>query len=37
VTIVQDNNATPEAARHAEGNWRLVLAGLKTLVEASSR
>jgi uncharacterized protein YndB with AHSA1/START domain len=36
VTIVQDNNATAEAAQHAEGNWRLVLAGLKKLVEASS-
>lgn len=34
VTIIQDNNATQEAASHSEQNWTMVLQGLKRLVEA---
>jgi uncharacterized protein YndB with AHSA1/START domain len=33
LTITQDNNPNEEAARHAEGNWRMVLDGIKKLVE----
>lgn len=34
VTISQDNNETAESAKHSEGNWGMVLAGLKKLVES---
>lgn len=34
VTITQDNNETEEKAKHSEGNWGMVLDGLKKLVEA---
>ena len=33
LTIVQDNNASEEDARHIEGNWTMVLEGVKKLVE----
>lgn len=33
LTITQDNNATPEEANHSEQNWKMVLAGIKKLVE----
>jgi uncharacterized protein YndB with AHSA1/START domain len=34
VTLEQDNNDTREAAAHAESNWRMMLEGLKGLLEA---
>jgi uncharacterized protein YndB with AHSA1/START domain len=33
LTITQDNNATQEAASHSEQNWKMVLDGLKKLLE----
>ena len=33
VTLSQDNNPTAEARQHAEENWRMVLDGLKKLLE----
>jgi uncharacterized protein YndB with AHSA1/START domain len=33
VTISQDNNATEEEKAHSEKNWRIVLEGMKTLLE----
>jgi uncharacterized protein YndB with AHSA1/START domain len=33
LTIIQDNNATQEAAEHSEQNWKMVLDGLKKLLE----
>ena len=33
LTITQDNNATQEEASEAEKNWRMVLDGIKKLVE----
>lgn len=33
LTITQDNNATEESKAHSEGNWKIVLAGLKKVVE----
>jgi uncharacterized protein YndB with AHSA1/START domain len=33
LSIVQDNNRTQEAAAHSEGNWKMVLEGLKKLLE----
>jgi uncharacterized protein YndB with AHSA1/START domain len=33
LTIIQDNNATQEEANHSEQNWKMVLDGLKKLVE----
>jgi uncharacterized protein YndB with AHSA1/START domain len=33
LTITQDNNRTEEDARHAEQNWKMVLDGIKKLVE----
>ena len=33
LTVIQDNNATQEAASHSEQNWRMVLDGLKKLLE----
>jgi len=34
ITIIQDNNPTPEDASHSEQNWMFVLDGLKKLLEA---
>ena len=34
VTILQDNNASEEEKQHSEQNWRVVLDGLKKLVES---
>ncbi len=34
LTITQDNNATKEAKEHSEGNWKMVLEGLKKVVES---
>jgi uncharacterized protein YndB with AHSA1/START domain len=33
LTLSQDNNATEEEKAHSEGNWRMVLEGLKKIVE----
>jgi uncharacterized protein YndB with AHSA1/START domain len=33
LTVTQDNNATEEERSHSEGNWRMVLDGLKRVVE----
>ena len=33
LTITQDNNDTQEAAAHSEQNWKMVLDGLKRLLE----
>jgi len=33
LTVIQDNNDSEDEARHSEGNWRMVLEGLKKLVE----
>jgi uncharacterized protein YndB with AHSA1/START domain len=33
LTITQDNNTTQEEATHSEQNWKMVLDGLKKLVE----
>jgi hypothetical protein len=33
LTIVQDNNASPEDANHSAQNWSMVLDGLKKLLE----
>jgi uncharacterized protein YndB with AHSA1/START domain len=33
LTITQDNNATEEEKNHTEQNWKMVLDGLKRLVE----
>jgi uncharacterized protein YndB with AHSA1/START domain len=33
LTITQDNNATAEEAAHSEENWRMVLDGIKKLLE----
>jgi uncharacterized protein YndB with AHSA1/START domain len=35
VTILQDNNASEEEKQHSEQNWRMLLEGLKKLVEAA--
>ena len=34
VTVTQDNNATQEEADHSEQNWKMVLDGMKKLVES---
>ena len=34
VELSQDNNATDEARRHSEENWKMMLAGLKKAVES---
>ena len=34
LTITQDNNASQEEAAEAEKNWKMVLEGIKKLVEA---
>jgi uncharacterized protein YndB with AHSA1/START domain len=36
VTLTQDNNPTEEAKDHSEKNWRMMLDGLKKLLESSS-
>ena len=33
LTLTQDNNATQEDAEHSEQNWKMVLDGLKKLLE----
>jgi uncharacterized protein YndB with AHSA1/START domain len=33
LSIVQDNNPSEESARHSEGNWNMVLKGMKALLE----
>lgn len=33
VTLAQDNNPTEEEREHSEENWRMMLEGLKKLVE----
>ncbi|HMA06052.1 MAG TPA: SRPBCC family protein [Methanomicrobiales archaeon] len=33
LTVTQDNNPTEEGRAHAEGNWKVVLEGLKRLLE----
>ena len=33
VTLSQDNNATADAREHSENNWRVMLEGLKRVVE----
>jgi uncharacterized protein YndB with AHSA1/START domain len=33
LTIIQDNNDTEKDARHSEENWKMVLNGIKKLVE----
>jgi uncharacterized protein YndB with AHSA1/START domain len=33
LTITQDNNATQEDANHSEQNWKMVLDGMKKLLE----
>jgi len=37
LTLTQDNNSTEEERAHAEDNWKLVLEGLKKVVEAGKR
>jgi hypothetical protein len=33
LTITQDNNDTQEDANHSEQNWKMVLDGMKKLLE----
>jgi uncharacterized protein YndB with AHSA1/START domain len=33
LTITQDNNATEEERQHSEGNWNMMLEGMKKLLE----
>jgi uncharacterized protein YndB with AHSA1/START domain len=33
LTIIQDNNASQEDANHSEQNWKMVLEGIKKLLE----
>jgi uncharacterized protein YndB with AHSA1/START domain len=33
LTVTQDNNPTKESAAHSESNWKIVLQGLKEIVE----
>jgi uncharacterized protein YndB with AHSA1/START domain len=35
VTLIQDNNETPEVRDHSEKNWQAMLDGLKAVVEES--
>ena len=35
VIITQDNNPTEEAKLHSEKNWRMVLEGLKKILESN--
>jgi uncharacterized protein YndB with AHSA1/START domain len=34
LTVIQDNNATQEDADHSAGNWKMVLDGMKKLLES---
>ena len=34
VSLAQDNNASEEAREHSEQNWRMMLEGLKKLLES---
>lgn len=34
LTITQEGNKSEESAQHSEGNWKMVLASLKKIVEA---
>ncbi len=34
LTITQDNNASPEEADHSGQNWKMVLEGIKKLMES---
>ncbi len=34
LTLIQDNNATQEEADHSAGNWKMVLDGMKKLLES---
>ena len=34
LTITQDNNSTQEEANHSEQNWKMVLDGIKKLLES---
>ena len=36
LTIVQDNNATEEEKTHSERNWKIVLEGMKKIIENQS-
>ena len=33
LTVTQDNNPTEESAKHSQGNWEMVLKGMKELLE----
>jgi uncharacterized protein YndB with AHSA1/START domain len=33
VSLFQDNNATEEARKYSEGNWTMMLTGMKNLLE----
>ncbi|MGH3667351.1 MAG: SRPBCC domain-containing protein [Acidimicrobiia bacterium] len=33
LSLSQDNNASAEEAEHSKGNWEMMLAGLKEVVE----
>ena len=33
LTVTQDNNASEEEARHSEQNWKMVLDGLRKMLE----
>jgi hypothetical protein len=33
LTVTQDNNVTQEDASHSEQNWKIVLDGIKKLLE----
>ena len=37
LTIVQDNNASPESKEHSEKNWGTVLSSLKKIVESAKK
>jgi uncharacterized protein YndB with AHSA1/START domain len=34
LTLTQDNNSSEEEARHSEQNWKMVLGGIKRLLES---
>ena len=34
LSLIQDNNDSEESAKHSEQNWKMVLGGLKKLLEA---
>jgi hypothetical protein len=33
VSLAQDNNATEQAREHSENNWKMVLDGLRKILE----